>query len=67
LSIIGTKFGHPQGVIGRATGQRVLRTLMSESLRALLIGLVGLEPMAAACLSQTEVQSAAADAAYGRG
>jgi hypothetical protein len=47
--------------------QNVLQSFMRESFRAILVGLVSIEPMAAACLTQTEAQSAPTDAAYGRG
>ncbi len=67
MSIIGSQFWDQPGLIGRAVGQRGLRTVVQTGLRAMLIGLASLEPMAASCLLATEPHGEAADEAPGRG
>jgi hypothetical protein len=67
LSTISSRFAHAHPVLSRTTSQGGRRTFLRESLRAMLIGLASLEPMAAVCLAQADPQTAAAGEASGRG
>ena len=79
MSITSSDVGHRHRVLGRLVGrgrppqrprmvsQSLIHSFARESLRAILVGLVRMEPMAGACLAEAEAHSAAAGAANYRG
>lgn|GEM_PF-4102974 len=66
MSTISSRFGRTHRVFSRMTGQSGLGAFAREGLWAMLIGLASLEPMGAAWLAQTDVQTAAASRRDGR-